>query len=109
MQELAVLLHAVFGNPEEIDTDEGGPPETLTVQDVLPDPSISDAGLHETLVDVEYMVRLAVPELPPLLESPEYVPVTVTAPAVEPVVVTLQLPLERVHVVGLKVTLPTPD
>ena len=60
------------------------------------------------MVLVVLIIKLAVLELGELFGSPPYAASTTTAPAVAPVIVTVQTPLERVQVVETKLTEPVP-
>ena len=88
------------------------PPDMVAVHSVV-EPTAKDVGLQETAtVGLSLVtVRLVVPELGALSESPGNDAVIVTDPAVSPVMTEIvQAPADRVHVVpDVNAMLPVPD
>jgi hypothetical protein len=85
----------------------GEVPVTVAVQLVV-EPAAIEARVQEIETEDAPTVSVVGPELARLLESPPYVAVKVTEPAVEAVIVAEQLPAASVQVFDTKVTLPLP-
>ena len=105
MPAVSVLCHVTFPLGEY--------PDTVAVQ-VVDCPAWTFDGEQDNTVDDNFgeMVTVAEPKLPKLLGSAvpgEYVPVTLTPPALVVATVTLQVPETSVHGLPETVALPAPE